>query len=86
MIYYLGKFKFHHKNNLLNYNFHEKQTINKSYLHNFKKKHNPSNAKMMANSDMMETVKICESLKNKSFVSYSMSLPILFEFMRTEFF
>lgn len=52
-------------------------------LHNFKKKHNPNNAKMMAKSDMIETVRICESLKNKSLDSYSMPFPILIEFIGT---
>lgn len=40
-----------------------------SDLHNFKKKHTPNIAKMIAKSDMIDTVKICESLKKKSFES-----------------
>lgn len=51
-------------------------------LHSLRKKQTPRMAKMIAKSDMMDTVRICESLK-KSFESYSMSLPILLGCMST---
>lgn len=60
------------------------ETASDYYSHILKKKQTPSTANITAKIDMIETVKICESLKKKSFESRLKSLPILLEVITTE--